>query len=152
MWKQGRNELPEELRKLLDERGTRWKYIAPGAPNFGGLWEAGPKSTKYHLKRIIGVATLTFEELYTLLTQIEACLNSRPLAPLGDDLDVLNPGHFLIGEPVVSIPDRINEQTNMASLTRWQLMQRMLQDFWKKWQSEYLSRLQERPKWRCVQK
>ena len=52
MWKQGRNELPEELRKLLDERGTRWKYIPPGAPNFGRLWEAGVKSTKYHLRVI----------------------------------------------------------------------------------------------------
>ncbi|XP_063626381.1 uncharacterized protein LOC134797975 [Cydia splendana] len=152
MWQQGRNEIPEDLLKSLDDRGTRWRYIPPGAPNFGGLWEAGVKSTKYHLKRIMQDATLTFEEFYTVLSQVEACLNSRPLAPLGDDLDYLTPGHFLVGEPLICLPDRSNEQSNISSLSRWQLTQRMLRDFWVKWQSEYLSRLQLRPKWNTPKK
>ena len=53
----------------------------------GGKWEAVVKSLKYHLRRTIGETLLTFEETTTLLTQIEAILNSRPLEPLSDDPD-----------------------------------------------------------------
>ncbi|KAL0858664.1 hypothetical protein ABMA27_012488 [Loxostege sticticalis] len=56
----------------LETHGTEWHFIPPHAPNFGGLWEAGVKSVKHHLKRIIGETTLTYEELNTLLIQIEA--------------------------------------------------------------------------------
>ncbi|XP_029168783.1 uncharacterized protein LOC114938832 [Nylanderia fulva] len=63
----------------------RWRFNPPAAPNFGGLWEAAVKAMKHHLRRVIGDATLTYEEMTTLLAQIEACLNSRPLQPLSDD-------------------------------------------------------------------
>ncbi|XP_055309622.1 uncharacterized protein LOC129573263 [Sitodiplosis mosellana] len=85
----------------LAERGIQWHFNPPHSPNFGGLWEANVKSTKYHLERIIEGTRLTYEELSTVLVRIESCLNSRPLCPLTsdiDDLDVLTPGHFLIGE------------------------------------------------------
>ena len=70
-------------------------------PHFGGLWEAAV-SFKTHLRRVVGEVKLTYEELATTLAQIEACLNSRPLIPLpesSDALEVLTPGHFLIGKP-----------------------------------------------------
>ncbi|GFY48786.1 DUF5641 domain-containing protein [Trichonephila inaurata madagascariensis] len=35
----------------------------------------------------------------------------------------------------------------MSRLSRWQLVQRLNQHFWRKWSSEYLNRLQQRPKW-----
>lgn len=152
MWEQGKGELPEELRVLLDAQNTRWRYIPPGAPNFGGLWEAGIKSVKYHLKRVIGESTLTFEELYTVLTQIEACLNSRPLVPHGDDLECLTPAHFLIGAPTVVPLEKNIQLKNITPLERWRLTQNMVRDFWSKWQTEYLSRLQQRPKWHLPQK
>ena len=63
---------------------------------------------KTHLRRVVTHIKLTFEELTTLLTQVEACLNSRPLAPLPHDDDgaeALTLGHFLIGRPLESLPD-----------------------------------------------
>ena len=63
---------------------------------------------KKHSKRIVGDLKLTFEELTTVLAQIEACLNSRPLTEVleaEDGIEALTPGHFLTGRPVESLPD-----------------------------------------------
>lgn len=65
------------------------------------------RSFKYHLKRVIGDCHLNFEQFYSLFTHAEAILNSRPILPLSydpTDLDVLTPGHFLIGESLVAAP------------------------------------------------
>ncbi|UYV80526.1 hypothetical protein LAZ67_19000472 [Cordylochernes scorpioides] len=72
-----------DLAAVLENQGTEWKFNPPGAPYFGGLWEAGVKALKYHMRRIIGNQVLTYEEFWTLLVQIESCLNSRPLYSMG---------------------------------------------------------------------
>ncbi|XP_029164164.1 uncharacterized protein LOC114935485 [Nylanderia fulva] len=109
-----------------------WSFIPPHAPHFGGLWEAGVKSVKYHLRRILGNHTLTFEELTTVLCKVEACLNSRPLCPLTDSIDdfeVLTPGHFLIGSAITINPEPSVLQINENRLSRWQLLRQITERF-----------------------
>lgn len=87
----------EQVQGLLTTENIKWVFNPPSAPHFGGFWEVGVKSVKYHLKRCLGTMTPTFEDLLTLLAQIEACLNSRPLTPVSNDpndLTALTPGHF----------------------------------------------------------
>lgn len=64
------------IEEAVNKFGINWHFIPVHSPHFGGLWKAGVKLTKYHLRRVAGNAILIFEELYTLLTQIEALLNS----------------------------------------------------------------------------
>lgn len=128
-----------------------WKFITPHAPHQGGLHEAAVKSAKKHLYKIIGEQKLTYEEYSTLLTQVEACVNSRPLCPMSDDpndLVALTPAHFLIGEPLVTLvePDDLTD-VNQWRLKRWELLQQMYQHWWQRWQTEYLNMLSQRPKW-----
>jgi len=128
-----------------------WHFIPPAAPHFGGLWEAGVRSVKHHLRRMVGAHTLTFEEMYTLLCGIEACLNSRPLAPLSDALDdyePLTPGHFLIGGALTARPEPSTLNLHENRLTRWQLVRQLTERFWKVWQGDYVNTLQQRAKWR----
>ncbi|XP_025157695.1 uncharacterized protein LOC112589293 [Harpegnathos saltator] len=134
----------------LSNQGTTWKFMPPSAPHFGGLWEAGVRSVKYHLRRVIGEQALTFEEFATLLARIEACLNSRPLCPLTDDpqdLESLTPGHFLIRRPLLCPPERSLGDVQVARLSRWQLLQHMTEHLWERWSREYLAQLQVRGKW-----
>ena len=105
-------------RQLCADQGIQWNFAAEHVPHFGGLWEAAVKSLKRHFRRIVGDVRLTFEELATILAQVEACLNSRPLTPLPqpeDGIEVLTPGHFLIGRPLKAFPD-LSETTKLISL------------------------------------
>lgn len=138
------------LFKLDPLNPVEWHFIPPSSPNFGGLWEAGIKSVKKHLIRVIGEQILTYEEFYTFLCQIEAILNSRPLTPLSsdpNDLSVLTPNHFLTLESPASPPDPDLSHLKLNKLSRWQLVQRLQQDFWHRYKLEYLHTLQQRHKW-----
>ncbi|XP_071652192.1 uncharacterized protein [Temnothorax longispinosus] len=126
----------KEGRSIAEEMANnrvRWRFNPPGAPHFGGLWEAVVKSAKHHLRRVLGDATLTYEEMTTLLTQIEACLNSRPLSPLTDDPEdcaALTPGHLLVGTALTAVPEPSLLDVPAGRLSRWQLLQQMRDQFW----------------------
>lgn len=127
-----------------------WKYIPPRSPHWGGLWEAAIKSAKYHIIRMLGDSHYVFEQFATILAQIEAIMNSRPLFPLSSDphdLQPLTPGHFLIGAPLVTLPDRDCADVPANRLKFWQHCTKIHQCFWKRWSKDYLNRLQNRPKW-----
>ena len=78
----GNNHQHADLYKFLCQRETQESVTSERAPHFGGLREAAVNSTKRHLSQVVGNVKLTFGELYTVLSQIEACLNSRPLTSL----------------------------------------------------------------------
>lgn len=140
----------EEMASELSEFKTQWHYNPPGTPHFGGLWEAGVKCVKHHLKRIVGGVRLTYDEFETILLQIEAILNSRPLceAPENPDTMILTPAHFLVHGSLMSLPDDNLESEKLSLLDRWTLIQKMLQDFWKVWSNDYLNTLSQRKKWK----
>lgn len=144
-----------DFQNTLSTDGVEWHFVPPSAPHFGGLWEAAVRSVKYHLKRCIGSHTLTFEELTTVLCRIEACLNSRPICSVSenfDDYNVLTPGHFLIGGPILAAPQPSVLDLNEDRLSRWQLLQHITEKFWKSWSNDYLLTLQQRPKWKIAQR
>ncbi|XP_074031351.1 uncharacterized protein [Leptinotarsa decemlineata] len=97
-----------ELENEMSEFNIKWDLIPLYSPHFGRTWEAGIKSSKAHLKRVVGNAHLTFEELNTVLVQVEAVLNSGPLFPISsdpEDVNPLTPAHFLVGIPLTTIPN-----------------------------------------------
>ncbi|XP_061709219.1 uncharacterized protein LOC133519245 [Cydia pomonella] len=131
--------------------GIQFKFQPAYAPHFGGLWEAGVKSAKFHLNRILGNGHLTYEELATLFSQVESILNSRPLCPLSsspNDFQPLTPGHFIIGRALTSLPSPHLADINPSRLDRFQRLEALRQHFWRRWQMEYVCELQQRTKWR----
>ena len=140
----------QAIADFCSTQGIQWDFIPEHAPHFGGLWESAVKSLKTHLCRIVGNSRLNFEELTTVLSQIEACLNSRPLGVIphynDEGMEVLTPGHFLIGRPIEAVPD--HDLSYRPLLCRLHLCEALVRHFWRRWQSEYLTSLRKYSKWR----
>ncbi|XP_050315300.1 uncharacterized protein LOC126749647 [Anthonomus grandis grandis] len=139
------------LKSEFSQENIQFHFIPPHSPHFGGIWEAGVKSSKYHIKRVLNQTPLTFEEFSTVLTQIEACLNSRPLYPYSEDPNdpqPITPGHFLIGQRLTALPSHDYLDIKDNGLTKLQRLQKIVQGFWKRWSKEFISELQQRSKWK----
>ena len=140
-----RQETGHIITDVCSSLGIEWRFIPEHSPHFGGLWEAAVKSAKTQLRRVMGEVKLTYEELSTVLAQIEACLNSRPLVPVNtpdeDGIQVLTPGHFLIGCPLCTLPDPSSSHCSVSLLKRWDLCQNLVRHFWQRWSDEYLTSL-----------
>lgn len=78
-------EFKKSVQEFVTNERTNWHFIPPRSPHQGGLWEAAVRSMKLHLKRTLGDICLIVGEMYTVLTQVKAILNSRPLIPLSED-------------------------------------------------------------------
>lgn len=135
---------------MVSHDGMQWSFIPPGAPHFGGLWESAVRAAKVHLLKVLGDTAVSYEDMATLLCQVECCLNSRPLTQLSDDpndLEPLTPGHFLVTTSLQALPEE--DLTNIATgrLDHRQQIQQCVQLYWKRWRSEYLTQLQGRTKW-----
>ncbi|XP_062714255.1 uncharacterized protein LOC134291019 [Aedes albopictus] len=132
------------------EDGIKFRFIPARSPNFGGLWEAAVKSFKGHFKRTIGDRVLQYDEMITVLPQVEAILNSRPLTPVSNDpldFEALTPGHFLVQRPLTAVPEPSLEDLQRNRLSMWQQAQDYVQQIRTKWSTQYLSDLHNRTKW-----
>ncbi|XP_055527683.1 uncharacterized protein LOC129720257 [Wyeomyia smithii] len=138
---QSRNELIKQLkgdqwRHHCIDNGIKFRFIPARSPHFYGLWEAGIKSFKHHFRRITGQRAFSVDQFHTVVTQVEAVLNSRPLSQMSDspdDFNVITPGHFLIGGSLVSISEPDLSHINPGHLDRLQHMKKSHQDLWARW-------------------
>ncbi|XP_055714277.1 uncharacterized protein LOC129808525 [Phlebotomus papatasi] len=138
------------VHQFASELEIEWSFLTPRAPHQGGIYEAAVKSFKHHFVRVIGRTTLTFENFTTLLCQIEAVLNSRPLITLSENPEdpvSLTPSFYLIHSSLTQLPDPDLTHLTWNHLSKWQMVQRISQEFTKRWKREYLNTLQSRQKW-----
>ncbi|XP_043206518.1 uncharacterized protein LOC122393826 isoform X1 [Amphibalanus amphitrite] len=155
-------ELREEFAKLREsqvhnfllKRGVEWQFTPPGASAQGGVWERQIRSVRKVLNAVLREQSLTDESLRTLLCEVEAVLNSKPLTTVSSDpsdLQPLTPNDLLLlrGGP---IPDGVFCERDCFAGKRWKQVQFLADVFWKRWVKEYLPLLQIRQKWNKVQR
>lgn len=96
--------------------GMEWLFNLEKAPWWGGLFERMVKSTKRCLRKTIGRAKPTYDELLTAVTEVEMILNLRPLSYVSteDIEEPLTPSHLIIGHRVLSLPSAtiLNSEDN----------------------------------------
>ena len=102
----------KEIMKQRDDlEGSKiqWTFNVERAPWWGGVFERLIRSVKRCLRKVIGRAKLSFDELLTVVTEAEMIVNSRPLSYVtSEDLDEpITPSHLLIGRRILSVPDNL---------------------------------------------
>ncbi|KRZ81359.1 hypothetical protein T08_3709, partial [Trichinella sp. T8] len=146
----------EKLQRKLNEERIRWKFITPRALWCGGYWQ---RLIQCEYRKTIRGALLKYDELHTVLCEIEARINDRPLVFMGDDIAgeaALTPAHFLIGRELSRLPSvstgvyrRDDTPSGVNHLIkRWRHQQRLTIQLWKRRKQEYITILATRGRWR----
>jgi len=127
--------------QFLAHHNIHWKFIAPRAAWWGGWWERMIGTTKHCLHKVLGRFQVSQEGLNTTLVAIEAAINSRPIVQAEDEAGALTPAHFLTGERLTAIPSGPEPETNGSLTKEFMMWQKHADDFWRRWQREYLTTL-----------
>lgn len=138
----------------LRSSGINWSFNTPTASHMGGAWERVIRSIRQVLSGLLQEhgERLDTEGLTTLLCEVEAIINSRPLTSLGDadDPEPLSPLHILTGKSNSYSVFHLGQfqREDVFLRRRWRRVQYLAQQFWSRWRREYLVELQRRQKWR----
>ena len=145
----------EHLTEVLGRKGVQWWFIPKCAPWYSGWWEHLIGLTKMSLKKVLGRSRISLPVLQTLVVEVEAILNDRPLTHVSLDLkdaEPLTPAHLLHGRRITSLPHEVPEEQDLddsiyGSITdvaqRVQLQAFLLNQFQARWKYEYLTSLRE---------
>ena len=140
----------EKVRNFLVDRGIEWHFSPPTGPHFGGAWEKLVSSTKNALKDTLGNRCVDEEVFRTVIKNVQALVNSRPLTHLSvdpNDPEPLTPNHFIHGRAFPHIPLDLVSEEDINSRTRHLAAQAYLDFFWERWLDEYAPYLTKRGKW-----
>ena len=139
----------DEVRNCLTKKGIDWRFNLERAPWWGGFFERLIGLAKACLRKVLGRARLTFDELRTVLVEVEATLNTRPLTYEYEEVssEVLTPSHLVYGRRITSLPDGQlvtgKDSTKNNTIARFKYLSTILGHFWNRWKREYLTNLRE---------
>ncbi|KAL7849939.1 hypothetical protein SRHO_G00192880 [Serrasalmus rhombeus] len=156
-FKGGERELKEAfasmaptLQRQLARQRIKFHFNPPAAPHFGGVWERGVRSVKSALYTCVGSQPVPEEVLLTVLLEVEAILNAKPLGYVSADIadvDPVTPNSLLMGRPDGSLLQVVYPESEILSRRRWRHSQILADHFWSRFIRDYLPSLQTRQKW-----
>ncbi|UYV81404.1 hypothetical protein LAZ67_20001094 [Cordylochernes scorpioides] len=126
-------------------KNITWKFIPPGAPWWGGWWERLIGMMKQLLFRILGQTSLGYEELSTVMCDVESLMNTRPLTYLieeSEDLAPLTPSLFLHEVREVGVPD-LDLIDNKTLSRKYQYIKHVREDLRERFRIEYFGFLRQ---------
>lgn len=140
------------ISKYLNENGCTWEFNPPHASHMGGVWERMIGVTRRILDSMLlrtKHTHLTHDVLCTLMAEVCAIINARPLVPVSSDPSspmLLTPAMLLTQKPGVSPPHGSFDEKDLFKC-QWRQVQALANEFWRRWRAEYLHTLQPRRKW-----
>ena len=141
------------IQRRLSQIGTDWIFNPPLSSHMGGVWERQIRTIRKVMAGILKEhgERLDDESFRTLLCEIEAIVNSRPITFISsdpDDLQPLSPNNLLTMKSSIILPPPGNfQREDIYMRRRWRRVQYFANLFWSRWRREYLVTLQNRQKW-----
>ena len=136
------------MQNTLAKFNISWEFITARSPWHGAWWERMVTTVKRPLRKVLGRNILPFRDFATLLTDVEAVVNSRPTSAISSDpseVRALTPADLLLGYTAKTmLPDTDSIAVTSAKATplimcnRWLHQQKVLTAFWKRFNTEYL--------------
>ena len=157
--------LKKELAKIcsdaapaLQRRSLEWKFIPPGTPHYGGVWERMVSLFKKHLKVVLERDAPHIDVFNTAIIEIESIINKRPLTAIStssNDYEAITPAHILYPASVAHSSAIIVENADDDDAERmrcsWRRAQSRVNAFWRAWKRDYVTLLHDRSKWKKTQ-
>ncbi|XP_066544907.1 uncharacterized protein LOC136712312 isoform X2 [Amia ocellicauda] len=140
------------MQRYLSEEGCMWIFNPPHSSHMGGVWERMIGVSRQILDFMlsqISPSCLTHEVLSTLMAEVTAIINARPLTPISTDGELpflLTPAMILTKK--ICTPPHDNADLHCQ---QWKRVQHLANIFWTRWKREYLSTLESRSKWQDSQ-
>lgn len=141
---------PTLVQKYLNQQGCSWEFNAPHPSHVGGSWECLIGVARRILDSMLReqVTHLTHDVLCTLMAEVTAIINARPLTLVLND-----PEDPFISSPAILLTRRVGvplpgDFTDKDLLTKqWRQVQTLANKFWNRWSQEYLPTLQYQKTW-----
>lgn len=131
----------DDIQERSNLHQIQWIFNPPTAAWWGGWWERLVRSVKDLLKRMLGKAKLSYDELRTCLAGVAAVINDRPLTVVTEDngdLIPLTPNMFMRGK----VAGFLEETHDAGVLSQsYQNMKKVQVQLQARFRKEYLSQL-----------
>ncbi|XP_065365610.1 uncharacterized protein LOC135958645 [Calliphora vicina] len=140
----------DEITKEATKHNIEWIFNCPANPSSGGCWERLIRIVKRLLLKTLRDSTPRLETLRSVLIEAENIINSRPLTEIpvsSEDAESITPNHFLIG-CLNTMQTPITNEENICLRKQWRIAQNLKDRLWKRWVTEFLPQLMQRPKWK----
>ena len=142
----------QDTQQFAASKFIDWRFNIALAPWQGGIWERLVSCIKRCIKKAVGVRKISYTELQTMIFEIEAILNNRPLCQDYDDEldDVLTPNHLVYGRRLENVNEKsvksVELEGRVELVKREKHLVRLVTYFWNVWRKEYLTELRESQK------
>lgn len=145
-------EKQNNILRYLHSNGCTWKFNPPHASHMGGVWERMIGVTRRILDSMLlqdKRTRLTHDVLSTLMAEVSAIVNARPLVPISSDSAapfLLSPAMLLTQKQSLAAPPGDFTGKDLLKY-QWRQVQALANEFWSRWRNEYISTLHSRRKW-----
>ena len=142
-------------KKYLYDTDSVWIFNAPHSSHMGGSWERMIGLARSILDSIfLEVKSLTHDVLVTVMAEVGAIINSRPIVPFSNNEtspEILTPSALLTMKFIDDQQPNADLDKRSLYKKQWEQVNYLANKFWLRWRKEYLHSLQQRRKWQYDQ-